>query len=313
MTGTVRRVMSPVQWAMLVGLSVLWGGSFFFAGVAVREVPPLTVAAVRAAGAALILNAALPLVGLRLPKGVAIWGAFAIMGVINNVIPFALIFWGQSHIPSGLASILNATTPLSTIVVAHWATSDEKMAGHRLLGVLVGFFGVAAMVGPQMLLAGLGANVFAQLAVVLAGFSYACAGVYGRRFARLGVSPVLTATGQVTASGLVLVPVALLVDQPWLLPSPSVPVWASLVGLAALSTALAYVVYFRILAAAGATNLLLVTFLIPVSAVTLGAVVLGERLEPRHFVGMALISLGLAFIDGRPFRLLLRRIWPPRA
>ncbi|MDB5509670.1 MAG: protein of unknown function transrane [Hyphomicrobiales bacterium] len=300
--------MSPAQWAMLIGLSILWGGSFFFAGVAVQEVPPLTVAAVRAAGAALILNAALPLVGLRLPSGSHIWLAFAVMGVINNVIPFALIFWGQSHIPSGLASILNATTPLSTIVVAHLATSDEKMAGGRLLGVLVGFFGVATMVGPQMLLAGLGTDVFAQLAIVLAGVSYACAGVYGRRFARMGVTPLLTATGQVTASGLILVPIALVFDQPWTLPPPSLPVWGALFGLAALSTALAYVVYFRILAAAGATNLLLVTFLIPVSAVTMGAMVLGERLEPRHFVGMALIGLGLAFIDGRPFRFISQRI-----
>jgi drug/metabolite transporter (DMT)-like permease len=271
-------------------------------------VPPLTVAAVRAAGAALILNAALPLVGLRLPSGSHIWLAFAVMGVINNVIPFALIFWGQSHIPSGLASILNATTPLSTIVVAHLATSDEKMAGGRLLGVLVGFFGVATMVGPQMLLAGLGTDVFAQLAIVLAGVSYACAGVYGRRVARMGVTPLLTATGQVTASGLILVPIALVFDQPWTLPPPSLPVWGALFGLAALSTALAYVVYFRILAAAGATNLLLVTFLIPVSAVTMGAMVLGERLEPRHFVGMALIGLGLAFIDGRPFRFISQRI-----
>ncbi|MBX9739647.1 MAG: DMT family transporter [Beijerinckiaceae bacterium] len=308
MTETIRRVMTPGLWGMLVALSVLWGGSFFFAAVAVQELPPLTVAAVRAGGAALLLNAALPLAGLRLPLGAQLWTAFAVMGVINNVIPFALIFWGQSHIPSGLASILNATTPLSTIIVAHLATSDEKMAGGRLLGVLIGFFGVATMVGPQMLLAGLATDVFAQLAIVLAGFSYACAGVYGRRFARLGVPPMITAAGQVTASGLMLAPIALFYDQPWTLPLPSLPVWGALFGIAALSTALAYVVYFRILAAAGATNLLLVTFLIPVSAVTMGALVLGERLEPRHFVGMALISLGLACIDGRPFRGLSRRL-----
>ena len=305
MSRPVARVMTPLQWAMLVILSVLWGGSFFFAGVAVREVPPVTIAAVRAGGAALILNAALPLAGLRLPAGLHIWIAFAVMGIVNNVIPFALIFWGQSHISSGLASILNATTPLSTIVVAHFATRDEKLTGGRIVGVAIGFFGVAAMMGPQVL-TGLGTDVLAQAAIVLAGFSYACAGVYGRRFGRMGVPPMVIATGQVTTSSIVLLPAALLIDAPWTLPVPSWPVILSLVGIAALSTALAYLLYFRILAAAGATNLLLVTFLIPVTAITMGGLFLGERLEARHFVGMAMIGLGLACIDGRPFRLLSR-------
>ncbi|MDB5597534.1 MAG: transporter permease [Hyphomicrobiales bacterium] len=306
MVQAVNRVMTPLQWGMLVALSILWGGSFFFAGIAVREVPPLTVAVVRAGGAALILNAALPLLGLRLPREPRLWMAFAVMGFINNVVPFTLIFWGQSHIPSGLASILNATTPLSTIVVAHLATSDEKMAGGRLAGVLIGFCGVATMIGAQ-LLGGLGTDVLAQLAIVLAGFSYACAGVYGRRFSRMGVRPMITATGQVTASGVMLLPMSLLYDAPWTLPMPSLQVWAALFGIAALSTALAYVLYFRLLAAAGATNLLLVTFLIPVSAVGMGVLVLHEHLEPRHFLGMALIGVGLACIDGRIFRVIFKR------
>ncbi|MDB5651191.1 MAG: transporter permease [Hyphomicrobiales bacterium] len=305
MAQTVNRVMTPLQWAMLVALSVLWGGSFFFAGVAVRELPPLTVALVRAGGAALILNAALPLLGLQLPRDGRLWLAFCVMGFINNVVPFGLIFWGQSHIPSGLASILNATTPLSTIIVAHICTSDEKMAGGRLAGVVIGFLGVATMIGAG-LLEGIGTDVMAQLAIVLAGFSYACAGVYGRRFGRLGVRPMITATGQVTASSLILLPMALLYDAPWNLPMPSAPVWWALFGIAALSTALAYVLYFRLLATAGATNLLLVTFLIPVSAVAMGALMLHEHLEPRHFIGMTMIGLGLACIDGR----LLRGIFP---
>lgn len=305
MTQKISRVMTPTQWAMLVLLSLLWGGSFFFAGVAVREIPPVTVALARAGGAALILNLVLPLIGQRLPFTRAAWTAFAIMGVINNVVPFTLIFWAQGHLASGLASILNATTPLSAILVAHVATQDEKMIGSRLVGVLIGFAGVATMIGLDVL-EGVGTHVTAQFALVLAGFSYACAGVYGRRFSKMGITPMATATGQVTMSALFLCGASAFVDAPWTLPSPSPETWLALAGLASLSTALAYVIYFRLLAVAGATNLLLVTFLIPVSAIAMGVWILGEQLAARHFVGLAVIGIGLACIDGRLLRLLGR-------
>jgi drug/metabolite transporter (DMT)-like permease len=223
---------------------------------------------------------------------------FFAMGLLNNLIPFSLIVWGQSHIASGLASILNATTPLFTVIVAHFLTSDERMTGSRLFGVLAGLAGVIVMIGPGFL-AGVGTSVLAQIAVLGAALSYAFAGIFGRRFSRMGVPPLLTATGQVTASTALLAPTVLIIDQPWTLPMPSGQVWAAVIGLALLSTSLAYVLYFRILATAGATNLLLVTFLIPVSAILLGAALLSERLNPEHFLGMALIGLGLAAIDGR--------------
>ncbi|MDB5641337.1 MAG: permease protein [Hyphomicrobiales bacterium] len=298
MTQAISRVMTPTQWAMLVLLSVLWGGSFFFAGVAVHEVPPVTIALARAGGAALILNLLLPMIGQRLPRTREVWTAFAVMGFINNVVPFTLIFWAQGHIASGLASILNATTPLSAILVAHVATKDEKMIGSRFVGVLIGFAGVATMIGLDVL-DGVGTHVAAQFALVLAGFSYACAGVYGRRFSKMGVTPMATATGQVTASALFLCVMSAFVDAPWTLPSPSASTWLALAGLASLSTALAYVIYFRLLAAAGATNLLLVTFLIPVSAIAMGVWFLGEQPVARQFVGLAVIGIGLACIDGR--------------
>jgi drug/metabolite transporter (DMT)-like permease len=304
MTKAISRVMTPVQWAMLVLLSVLWGGSFFFAGIAVREVPPVTIALARAGGAALVLNLLLPVIGQRLPRDRATWMAFATMGFVNNVIPFTLIFWAQGHIASGLASILNATTPLSAIVVAHFATQDEKMVGSRLAGVLIGVLGVATMIGLDVL-EGVGTHVAAQFALVLAGFAYACAGVYGRRFSRMGVPPMTIATGQVTASTLFLCVLAAFIDAPWTLKAPSFAATASLAALAIVSTAFAYLIYFRLLAAAGATNLLLVTFLIPVSAIALGVAFLGEDLEARHFVGLAVIGFGLACIDGR-----LLRMWP---
>jgi drug/metabolite transporter (DMT)-like permease len=290
--------MNRAEWLMLLALSVLWGGSFFFVGVVIKELPPLTIVLLRVGLAALLLNVFVVATGMRMPRDRKVWRAFLEMGLLNNVAPFCLIAWGQTHIASGLAAILNATTPLATVVVAHFLTSDEKMTGGRLAGVFFGLIGVAAMIGPEAL-HGFGSNIIGEVAILLAAISYAFAGVYGRRFATMGVAPLLTATGQVTASTMVMAPIALLVDQPWTLAPPSLAAWGAVIGIATLSTALAYILYFRILATAGATNLVLVTFLIPVSAILLGWFALGERLDPRHFLGMALIGAGLAAIDGR--------------
>jgi drug/metabolite transporter (DMT)-like permease len=298
MTETIRRRMGAREWTMLVALSVLWGGSFFFVGVAVRALPPVTVVALRVAGAALILAVVLRALGLRLPTGSRLWAAFFGMALLNNAVPFLLITWGQTAIASGLAAILNATTPLFGVVLAHFLTADEKLTPSRLAGVATGFAGVVVMVGPAALDA-LDKSLAAQLACLGAAFSYALAGIYGRRFKRLGVSPLVTAAGQVTASTMLLVPLALLIEAPWRLAPPGLETWAALAGLASLSTALAYILFFRILAAAGATNILLVTFLVPVSAILLGIAFLGERLAAGHLAGMALIGLGLALIDGR--------------
>ena len=294
----INHSMNRSEWLALLLLSVLWGGSFFFAAVLIRTLPPFTIVFLRVGLAAAILNALVKALGMRMPGSRAVWLAFFAMGLLNNAVPFSLVVWGQSHIASGLAAILNATTPISTVVVAHLLTDDEKMTGNRLLGVVIGFFGVVILIGPDSLKR-LGANVWAQVAVLTAAVFYAFAGVYGRRFKRLGIDPILTATGQVTASAIVLFPITMLVDHPWTLTIPALPVWEAILGSAVLSTALGYIMYFRILATAGATNLLLVTFLIPVSAIMMGTFGLGERLDPRHFVGLAFIGAGLAAIDGR--------------
>jgi drug/metabolite transporter (DMT)-like permease len=286
-------------WIWLLSLSVLWGGSFFFAKVAIGELRPFTVVFARVALAALALNLVLSFSGRSLFRRGTPWPTLIAMGILNNLIPFSLIFWGQTEIASGLATILNATTPLFTLVVAHLLTRDERMNGAKVAALLAGFAGVTLLVGPDFLL-GDRAGFWGQVACLGAALSYAFAGVYGRRFQTMGISPMQAAAGQVTASAVLILPIMLIVDRPWTLAAPpSATVWAALAGLALLSTALAYVLYFRILAAAGATNLLLVTFLIPVIAIPLGATVLGERLEARHFAGMALIGVGLAAIDGR--------------
>ncbi len=305
--------MSLQNWIRLLTLSLLWGGTFLFAAVAINGwpagagngLPPLTVVLIRVAIAALTLLVALRLMGVAVPTGRAVWVAFIGMGLLNNVIPFSLIFWGQSQMPAsvaaGLASILNATTPLFTVMVAHALTADEKATPAKVTALLIGLAGVAVMIGADAVTA-VGASVAGQLACLIAALTYAFASLFGRRFKAMGVTPMQTAFGQVAASSLVMLPLAALVDQPWTVQPPGVMPLLAVVVMGVVSTALAYILFFQILATAGATNLMLVTFLIPVSGIILGATVLGETLKPQHFIGMACIGLSLALIDGRLFR-----------
>lgn len=299
--------MTPVEWALLLGLSVIWGGSFFFVEIALRDVPPFTIVLSRVGLGAVALYGVLRATGRRLPGGWAVWKVFFFLGLVNNAMPFSFLVWGQSQISGGLASILNATTPLFTILVAHFLTTDERLTRARAAGAVIGFSGVAFMIGPEALLAGLGANLWAQLSCLAAPLCYAVGTVQARRLSRLGLNPVQSATGQFVAACVFLAPAALVVDRPWTLAVPGAATWAALAALALASTALAYLIYFRILATAGATNILLVTFLVPATAITLGILFLNEILEPQHVAGMALIGLGLAVIDGRPLALLAQR------
>ncbi|MBX7481626.1 EamA family transporter [Qipengyuania sp. 6D47A] len=297
--------MGLLEWAMLVLLSILWGGSFFFIEVALSDLPPFTLVFLRVSLAAGVLYLVVRATGARMPRDWRVWSAFAAMAVLNNVVPFSLLTWGQTQIASGLAAILNATTPLWTVVVAHALTSDEKLTAGKIAGLALGFLGVVLMFGTAAL-DGLGLAGLAQIACLVATLSYALAGIYGRRFRAMSVAPLATACGQLTAAAMMLLPVALLVDEPWRLAPPGTETWAAIGGLVLLSTAAAYVLYFRLLATAGATNLLLVTFLIPVTAILLGAFVLGEALEREHLLGMAFIAAGLIAIDGRVARAVRR-------
>lgn len=291
------------DWLLLLVLSVLWGGSFLFAKIAVAEVPPLTLAWCRVALSAAILLLLQRVLRLSMPPASTFWRDVAFMGLCNNVIPFSLIFWGQQEIGAGLAAILNALTPVFTVLVAHVATADERLGAPKILGVALGIAGVTFMVGHDAL-ACLGHHLWAELAVLGAALSYGIAGVFGRRFKAL--PPLNVAAGQLSASSLwLLLPMAFL-ERPWLLPLPGSKAIAAILALAVLSTALAYLIFFRILKRAGATNLSLVTLLIPASAILLGVLVLGEEVAPHHLGGMALIALGLVAIDGRIWRFLPR-------
>ena len=292
--------MGAAEWGLLLILADLLGGSFFFYKVLVATMPPFTVVFGRVAIAALALNVVLAARREALPRDPRLWGSFLVMGLLNNIIPFSLIVYGESHISSGLASILNATTPMFTVVVAHLWTENEKLTGPKAAGILMGFFGVAVLVGPDALTSLGSGDLLGKLAVILASISYGFSGVFARRFRAL--APLKVAAGQLTGSAVMALPLCLAVDRPWRLPMPDIGSWAALLGLALPSTALAYMLFFRILARAGATNVSLVTLLVPVSAVLLGAFALGETLTVQALVGMGLIGLGLACIDGRPLR-----------
>jgi drug/metabolite transporter (DMT)-like permease len=294
----IRTTMNRSDWLILLTLAVIWGGAFFFIGVAVRHVPPLTYVWLRLSIAAAAMWVYVKGRGgsLGLPRQV--WGAIVLLAVLNNALPFALFGWGQTHIASGLASILNATTPIWGVVVAHFLTHDERMTPRKIAGVALGFGGVATMIGPA-LLSNIGTNALAQLACVTASLSYALAAVWARRFRRMGIAPIAVTTGQLSAGALIMLPVSMIVDQPWTRAFPPVSAWAAISALALFCTAFGYVLYFRLIDRAGATNALLVTLLVPPVAILLGAAFLGETLAPQDFLGLALIALGLAAIDGR--------------
>ncbi|SCA57006.1 conserved membrane hypothetical protein [Candidatus Terasakiella magnetica] len=287
------------DWILLLTLSLLWGGSFFFTEIALREVTPLVTVWGRVGLAALMLLLILRIKAIALPREKDLWLAFFAMGLLNNVIPFCLIVWGQTEITGSLASIFNATTPLFTIVLAQFLTRDEKLSLAKGTGLIVGFIGVIVMVGLEAL-EGMSAMVWAQLAILMAALSYGLAAIWGRRFK--GVDPMVTACGQVTCSSLVMTPIALLYGFPQGYFMPSGDVVLAIIAIAFLCTVLAYILYFRILATSGATNLMLVTFLIPISAIALGGLFLDERLETQQVIGMGLILFGLVIIDGRMLR-----------
>ena len=294
--------LGPMDWGLLVLLSLLWGGSFLCVGIAVQELPVLTIIALRVSLAALVLWGIALFSGHQLPRGRKTWQAFLALGLLNNVIPFGLIVFGQQTIGAGLAAILNATTPLWTVLIAALFLADERFSKQKLFGVLLGLVGVIVMVGPDSL-AGISRNLGAQLAVLGATLSYAFASVFGRRFAAAKISPLHTALGQVTASSFILVPLALMIDTPWASALPSQATIFAILGLAVLSTAGGYLLFFNILERAGATNVSLVTLLIPPSAIAMGMLFLEETLQGIHFIGLALIILGLLSLQGRLFRL----------
>ena len=289
---------------MLLLLAAVWGGSFFFGEIALREVPPLTITLHRVVWALPILALIVLFKGISVPRSPKIWGACLVMGALNNAIPFSLIFWGQTQIESGLASILNGTTAMFAAVVAGLLLRDEPLTAKKIIGAALGIAGVAFIMGPSALNDFNPSNL-AQLAILGATLSYAFAGAWGKT-ALAGQPPLMNAFGMLIGSTLLMIPIVIMFDGPPNL-ELSASVWGALIGMAALSTALAYVLYFAILVRAGAGNLLMVTLLIPPFAIGLGVLFLGEQMGLEAWIGFAIISLGFAVTDGRLFSFFLRK------
>ncbi|MFT4116441.1 DMT family transporter [Bradyrhizobium sp.] len=283
------------DWSLLAVLSILWGGSFFFNGAALRELPPFTLVFLRVAIGAAILLPLLRVQGIGLPTSIAGWRPFVVIGLLNNVIPFSLIVAGQTLIPSGLASILNATTPLFAVVVMA-AAGEENLQMRRVAGVALGLLGVIILRGwSAETRSGQGLGILLCLG---GAFSYGLAALAARRLLK-DSPPLGTATFQLMASTVMMAIVAGAIEQPWHLPMPGIATWLAVLGLAGLSTALAYIVFFQILRRSGATNVMLVTLLIPVTAILLGWLVLGEPIALREIGGAIVIGSALLVIDGR--------------
>lgn len=300
---TPQKTISPRAWAELGLLAVLWGISFSSVRIALDELGPLWVVAHRVFWAALVLWALVLLRRMPLPRDPKIWGAFLVMGFLNNVIPFGLMAWGQLHIASGLTSILNANTAIFGVLAAALFFADERLNTRKLVGVVLGFAGVATAIGLENL-SQLDLRSVAQLAVIAGTASYALAGVWARKTLG-GLPPQLAAAGMLAASSLIMIPLAWGVEGPIdLTLEPST--WGAIAYFAVLATALAYLVYYRVLAMAGSGNLMLVTLMVAPVAILLGAALLGETLRPAAYGGFILLAAGLVVIDGRVVRLLRR-------
>ena len=296
MTLSPLRSLGITEWMLLVGLSILWGGSYLFMKLAVLTVPLFTIVLGRVSIAALALLIVLTISGTGIPKGRRIWLAFFGMGIFNNVIPMSLIVFSQNSISVGLASILNSITPLFTILVAHMTTNDERLTFRKLVGISFGIMGVVMLMGPE-LVDNFGVAALGEWACLGAALSYACANTFGRRFVQLGTKPMQTAFGQVVASTVILAPLVIVVDQPWTISDPGFLPVLSILALGLFCTALAYVIYFQILARSGATAIALVTFMIPPSAILMGWLALGEQISFQDFLGMSLIGVGLFSVN----------------
>jgi len=303
----IRTAMGSVEWLLLILLGVIWGSGFFFAHIAVTEIPPLTLVLLRVGIAAVALHVYLLAIGVSFAPALSRWRLFVALSLSNNIVPFALIFTGQTVLGAGVASVLNATTPFWTIIIANAFTRDEKASWNKVAGVLLGIGGTAIMIGPG-LIAGLGGPAWAKFALIGAAISYAIALIVARRFR--GMPSTLVATGQVSTSTVIMIPVALLANGTSGMVDLSALAWMSVLALALLSTSLGYLLYFTIIARAGATNASLVTLIVPMSAILLSAIFLGERLHLFEVAGMALIAGGLLTIDGR---LLPKTLQPRRA
>jgi len=298
-----QKSLSGRAWAEMLVLALIWGGSFLSIRIALDEISPLMSVAHRVTWAMLVLWVVVAVMRIPLPRNPRIWFAFVVMGLLNNVIPFVLMAWGQLHIESGLTSILNAFTAVVGVVMAALFFSDERLTPRKIIGVVLGFFGVAVAIGLENF-KNFDLRSLAQLAVIGGTVAYAVAGVWARKNL-VGMPPQLAAAGMLTGATVIMLPLVYFVEG---LPTFDLkPRTLVAIGYyAVIATAAAYLLYYRVLAMAGSGNLMLVTLLVAPIAITLGAVVLGEKLSANAFVGLVILAVGLIILDGRVWKALRR-------
>ena len=291
--------MSGRDWGLIAILAVIWGGSFLLIELGLTGFGPMTLVFLRMALAVPAMLVALRWLGLALPRDAKSWWQLTILGFFNVGFPMALFFWAQTRIDSALASILNATVPLWGVLFAHYFTMDERATPAKLIGVLTGFAGIIVMIGPDAL-SGVGQDVTAQFACLVATACFAGAAVYARRLSTV-MDPMTAATGQIVTAAIMLAPLAVIMERPWTAVPPGSVAIAAALGLAVIATSLAYLLFFRVIARAGASNAMLIALVIPPVAIVLGVMILDEALSSGQIAGMALILGGLLLIDGRVF------------
>lgn len=296
MTQTIQTRISRTSWLTMTLLALIWGGSFLSIRMALEEVGVLTTVAFRVGLAAAALWAFVLARGLPVPRGARWVGACLFLGFFNNIVPFCLIVWGQTHIPSGLAGILNASNVIFSVGLAALMFRDERLTARKSLGIMLGLAGVALTIGPGVL-SHLDLTSLGQLAILGASLSYAISSIFSRH-ALSNVRPEVVAAGMLSVSSLAMVPAAI-----WIEGAPSLAysgqTWGALLYISLISSAFAYILYYRVLLTAGAGNVSLVTLMIAPVAVMLGAMTYGETLPPAAYLGLVLLALGMLVIDGR--------------
>lgn len=274
-------------------LGAIWGTSFLFIKIIVNEVPPLTLVAGRTGFAALLLWGFIVLRKIPLPKHPKVWQAFAIVGIFNGAVPYTLISWGEQFIPSGWASLLQATTPIFTILAAHFMTQDDRITGKKAAGVILGFTGVGLLILPEIQMGNLG-STWGMLAIVGSSISYALASIFARKRLQ-GLSPVLSSAGQLTFGFVYILPLSLLIDRPFML-APSSKVLLSWAALTLFGTVVAYNIYYALLERTNATFTVSVTYIVPIFGLILGALILNETLNPIIIVSLVCILTGVLLV-----------------
>jgi drug/metabolite transporter (DMT)-like permease len=294
----------PIHWFLIAILAIVWGFAFYLVAIALRSFPPLTLVALRLIFGACTLIVVMRIKGLSLPREPLWWGYFSLLALLGNLLPFSLIAWAETNIPSSQAGLIMALMPITTMVLAHYFVAHEQLTPKRVAGVLLGFIGVLVLMGAQIIEGIGGGSLWPQLACVLATVSYAVNGVYVKRIPK--INGLVAGVGTLIAGSCIMAPVALVVDQPWTL-EVSLTSWLATLALGGLATGLATWIFFFVINDCGPNFLSIINYIIPAVSFAAGVVLLSEPASFAQFFGLILICLGIAISQPRK----REKLWAP--